>query len=224
MPLAVQERLSQESGRSPRRQKSGRSSRVEARADARPEWKHERTLVQELEDVRPRLRTLVQSSGRSSKEGGRSSQDSGRSSRQEDARPGGRSSHKRALVQERRTFVQRQRALVQEADARPVRQKWTLVQPGRGRSSKLQKGRSFVQTRGTLVHAEDDARPCRLKDVRPNARGSRSGATFRQFSIFQRVSRPGAKMGRPGVPFQRVSRPGAIDRGRPSATFADVSI
>ncbi|KOM56280.1 hypothetical protein LR48_Vigan10g217200 [Vigna angularis] len=101
MPSAVQERSSQESGRSPRRQKSGRSSRVEARADARPGAGGRSS---QIEDARPVKRTLVQ--GRRTLvpgqwtfvQAGRSSEDarprSGRSSRGEDVRP-----RQRALVQ-----------------------------------------------------------------------------------------------------------------------------
>ncbi|KOM49259.1 hypothetical protein LR48_Vigan08g008600 [Vigna angularis] len=117
MPSAVQERSSQESGRSPRRQKSGRSSRVEARADARPGAGGRSS---QIEDARPVKRTLVQ--GRRTLVPG---QWTGRSSSQAevDARP----ARKRTLVQ----------------NARPGRRTLGQIE---GRSSKCERlalGRDF---------------------------------------------------------------------------------
>ncbi|KOM53338.1 hypothetical protein LR48_Vigan09g199700 [Vigna angularis] len=101
MPSAAQERSSQESGRSPRRQKSGRSSRVEARADARPGAGGRSSHI---EDARPVRWPLVQESGRSSR---------------------------RTLVQKRSFVPCRGRSSSQaEVDARPARQR-TLVQNAR---------------------------------------------------------------------------------------------
>ncbi|KOM30911.1 hypothetical protein LR48_Vigan01g046600 [Vigna angularis] len=114
MPSAVQERSSQESGRSPRRQKSGRPSRVVARADGRPGAGGRSSHI---EDARPVRCPLVQESGRSSR----------RTFVQEDARPKG-------------TFAQEEDARPARHEGRSSMQKRTFVHAEGGRSSR--RGRS----------------------------------------------------------------------------------
>ncbi|KOM52347.1 hypothetical protein LR48_Vigan09g100600 [Vigna angularis] len=141
MPSAAQERSSQsgrssqESGRSSRRQKSGRSSRVEAQADARPEERSGRSSsVNEREEARPGKRTLVQERGRSSRRG--------RSSQVEDARPSQAEQDARPASREDARPSSRE-------DARPSR---------RGRSSSEQK-RTLVQGGVNARQREVDVRP-----------------------------------------------------------------
>ncbi|KOM43907.1 hypothetical protein LR48_Vigan05g151200 [Vigna angularis] len=114
MPSAVQERSSQ---------KSGRSSRMEARADARPGAGGRSSHI---EDARPVRWPLVQ--------------ESRRSSRKRTLVLGRSSSQTRGTLVQKRTFVHaeggrssRRGRSSQAENARPARQKWTLVQPGRGR-------------------------------------------------------------------------------------------
>ncbi|KOM42773.1 hypothetical protein LR48_Vigan05g037700 [Vigna angularis] len=153
MPSAVQERSSQESGRSSRRQKSRRSSRVEARADTRPGAHGGRSS--QIEDARPVRQALVQESGRSPRKRtlvrGRSSEDA-RPSQAEDARPA------------------RQRALVQVAER-------TLVQPD------TRDARPCRRNERTLVHAEEDARPCRRTFVQQKWTLVQGGVNARQREV-----------------------------------------
>ncbi|KOM58096.1 hypothetical protein LR48_Vigan11g113000 [Vigna angularis] len=166
MPSAVQ-------GRSSRMQDT-RTIRTFVQDSERSSKREERTLAREV-DVRP------ETSGRSSSmQSERSSKcerertlvpGRGRSSKRADVRPGGRSSEDARPRSGRSTHRRRQQALVQEADARPARQKWTLVQPGRGRSSK----RADVRPGG---RSSEDARPrsgrsSKRGDARPEAAGAR---------------------------------------------------
>ncbi|KOM50503.1 hypothetical protein LR48_Vigan08g133000 [Vigna angularis] len=184
MPSTVQERSSQESGRSPRRQKSGRSSRVEARADARPGaggrrsfepisfrfravWKllsvkGRRTLV-----VKPYSASVNVRSRLECKNARPRRADARPEGRRADARPGagGRSSQIEDARPVKRTFVQGRRTLVPG--------QWTFVQAG-GRSSQkralVQERGTFVQRRGRSSQAEG-ARPersSRKEDARPD--------------------------------------------------------
>ncbi|KOM48719.1 hypothetical protein LR48_Vigan07g242300 [Vigna angularis] len=144
-------------------------------AEKAEEW----TLVQKLEDVRPTLRTLVQSGGRSSKRA--------------DVRPGGRSS-KVGRSPKKRTLVQaRLRTLVHaEEDVRPCRRR-TFVQersfvPGRERSSS---------------QAEVDARPARQRTLVQDARPGRRtlGQIVGRSSKCERLALGRENRGAPGRDF-----------------------
>ncbi|KOM55293.1 hypothetical protein LR48_Vigan10g118500 [Vigna angularis] len=133
-----------------------RQKRTLVREDARPE-RVKRTLVQRDKSTRPRFRTLVQAREEDARPLSIHPDEQTKASTckrtlvaRENARPRpekekiGRSSRsswrtfvqrvKRTLASENRTLVQRRRPARHAVDARLARQKWTLVQPGRGRS------------------------------------------------------------------------------------------
>ncbi|KOM40116.1 hypothetical protein LR48_Vigan04g031400 [Vigna angularis] len=219
MPSAAQERSSQR-GRSPRI--SGRSSRVEARAAARPE-RQKRTFVQpgrtldkrrenwtfvqlaEVDVQRDSQWTLVQRR---------------RALALAQLKVDARSGHMRAHAETLGT-----RVTPSERSSRYL--KTTLVQPGRrGRSSSQALacngdvhdlilefyGLWGQRVKKTLVYGGVSGRSAARRDARPNFSGRSSmdasvdarqrEGTLVHFQFFQRVSRPGAKMGRPGMTFQ----------------------